>query len=89
MPEYPLTAPALRNGPWGCVLFMWLTRGLGGGLATFVSNLVLSQQADLEIGDIHLVCDPDEMDPALKALPVILHAYQSDRRLLAARNTSR
>lgn len=89
MPEYPLTAPASRNGPAGLCVVHVVDEGAWGGLATFVSNLVLSQQADSEIGDIHLVCDPDEMDPALKALPVILHAYQSDRRLLAARNTSR
>jgi glycosyltransferase involved in cell wall biosynthesis len=61
----------------------------GGGIGTFLSNLVRAQRADSDYGDIHLVCDPDQMDPLLSALPVAFHPYRSDRRPVAVIRTTR
>src|SRR5579863_7859380 len=62
--------------------------GAWGGLATFLANLLESQGRDKGIRSIHLVCDPDQMDPTLRRLPVVFHAYKSDRRLSKAASVS-
>ena len=63
--------------------------GAWGGLATFMVNLLSSQRADPQFGDIHLICDPQNTDPALLEIAgVHHHAYRSDRRLAKAFETA-
>jgi glycosyltransferase involved in cell wall biosynthesis len=54
--------------------------GAWGGLATFLVNLLNSQSRDPAVSELHLVCDPTKMDPALKTIPLHMHVYGSDRR---------
>jgi len=62
--------------------------GAWGGLATFLANLILSQASDEKIGEIHLIGDLDQMEPALRQMPVFFHDYRSNRRLKKALGVS-
>ncbi len=56
-----------------------IVEGCEGGVGTAVKQLITSQSLDEQIGDIHLLADPNRMGDMLLDAAATMHTYESSR----------